>query len=170
MLIERCDECGFDGGAWTEVEAIDEIGRLSARWVSAVNGLGAEVLSSRPLPSMWSIGEYVDHVRVVLFGMRFVLDIALDSPGTDLGSSPEPVFAPEAARFDIAEVLDQLSIEARQLRDRLGGLGPEQWRATVRFDGQDHDARWICRHAVHDANHHLDDVAHLRSAVESSAG
>jgi hypothetical protein len=44
---------------------------------------------------MWSIAEYVDHVREVLFGMRFLLDTAVHDPGTDLAEPPEPSFEPE---------------------------------------------------------------------------
>ena len=32
---------------------------------------------------MWSIAEYADHVREVLFGMRFVLDTALTFDGRE---------------------------------------------------------------------------------------
>ena len=85
--VEMCAECGFDGAAWTDADAVSEIAALHDRWPLAVDGLRLPDLLRRPDPSMWSIAEYVDHVREVLFRMRFLLDTALNSPGSELGDS-----------------------------------------------------------------------------------
>jgi DinB superfamily len=114
---------------------------------------------------MWSIAEYVDHVREVLFGMRFVLDTAVGQPGTDLGEPPEPRFDPEPRAIDIGVALSGIDREASALRDRLAELPDSAWNSKVTAGGDAIDARWIARHAVHDATHHLLDVDRLREAL-----
>jgi hypothetical protein len=74
MPVERCSECGFDGDDWTDASALHTIGELPERYRTATAGLGQHDAVRRSLPATWSIVEYVDHVREVLFGMRFVLD------------------------------------------------------------------------------------------------
>lgn len=169
MPIERCDECGFDGSLWTDAEAIAAIAELPERWRRTVADVEVAAAVRRPIDQMWSIAEYVDHVRETLFGMRFVLDMAFESPDADLGEPPEPAFTPGPRQIDVSDALMRLSDEANELHARLIHLGSDQWRASVRFGGEDHDAHWICRHAVHDATHHLGDVDRLKAALVSSA-
>lgn len=163
--VERCDECGFDGAAWTDAAAVTAIGELPDRWVEATSDVSDTDLIRRPIADMWSIGEYVDHVREVLFGMRFVVDIAVASPETDLGPAPPSAFSEDAAQIDVRRALGGLRREADQLAERLDALTEAQWSSTVRFDGADHDVHWIARHAVHDATHHLLDLDRLRTAL-----
>ena len=163
--VEVCGECGFDGRAWTDADAVSTISDLPGRWSGAVAGLTDAELRRRPIPTMWSIAEHVDHVREVLFGMRFLLDTALKSPGTDLGEPPEPTFEPEPRAINIDVALAGLSREAAQLADALADTPPPTWTSTVIVSGDVLDPHWIARHAVHDPTHHLRDVARLRAAL-----
>lgn len=165
MTAERCDQCGFDGDAWADAAAVDAIATLPRRWRGALAGLSDDQLLRRPIPDMWSIAEYVDHVREVLFGMRFVLDSAVAQPGIDLGDPPEPRFDPEPRHIDSAAALQGVGREARALVDRLSELDQTAWTAVARVGDQSVDAPWIVRHAVHDATHHLLDVERLRAAL-----
>ena len=165
MPSERCEECGFDSDEWTDESALDAISGLADRWDAVVAGLAGEALHRRPIPDMWSIGEYVDHVREVLFGMRFVLDSAVQSPGIDLGPPPEIPFDPEPRAVDVAVALAGVRREAEALRSRLTELTALEWSATAIVGGDALDAHWIARHAVHDASHHLADVARLKQAL-----
>jgi DinB superfamily len=167
MAWDRCDECGFDGERWTDEGAVDAIGRLPARWEAAVAGLDDAGVLRRPIPGMWSIGEYVDHVREVLFAMRFVLDSAVAEPGVDLGEAPEPEFAPAPRAIDVRRALAGIDREATELSRRFEELPVTSWTATATIGGDAVDARWICRHAVHDATHHLQDVERLRRALDT---
>jgi hypothetical protein len=114
---------------------------------------------------MWSIAEYADHVREVLFGMRFLVDVAVSRPGTDLGPSPDSRFDPAPRPIDVEIALDGIAREATSLRESLSELPAGAWASTVVLDGTDVDPHWIARHAVHDANHHLLDVERLRNAL-----
>jgi DinB superfamily len=162
---EICTECGFDGDDWTDDDAVSAIAELPGRWSQAVDGLSQSDLRRRPITSMWSIAEYTDHVREVLFGMRFLLDTAVSDPGTHLGDSPEPRFDPEPRPIDIHTALTGLSAEAEQLGDALAAVQPSDWRSKVIVGDDSHDVHWIARHAVHDATHHLRDVERLRAAL-----
>jgi DinB superfamily len=163
--VEICDECGFDGRAWTDADAVSAIAGLPRRYASAVAGLADLDRQRRPIPTMWSIAEYVDHVREVLFGMRFLVDVALADPGTDLGDAPVPVFEPAPRALDVDTALAGLATEAKQLSDALGAAPSDRWTSHVIVDGGELDVHWIARHAVHDPTHHLGDVARLRVSL-----
>jgi hypothetical protein len=165
MRVERCGECGFDSEGWSDGAALDEISRLATQWIEAVAGLDAEQLQRRPIPGMWSIAEYADHVREVLFGMRFVLDSAVNQPGVDLGVPPEPEFAATPRAIDVTLALAGIDSEAKALRDRLAELAEGSWSSAAIVGDDAVDAHWICRHAVHDASHHLGDVRRLRQSL-----
>jgi hypothetical protein len=162
---EVCTECGFDGGQWTDDDAVSAIAELPGRWSLAVDGVSQSDLRRRPIPSMWSIAEYLDHVREVLFGMRFLLDTAITDPGTHLDDPPEPRFDPAPRDIDVDSALTGLHAEAEQLGDALAAAQPSDWRSTVIVGDESHDLHWIARHAVHDASHHLRDVERLRAAL-----
>jgi DinB superfamily len=163
--VEVCAECGFDGQEWTDADAVIAISDLPTRWCDAVAGLTDADLQRRPFPTMWSIAEYVDHVREVLFGMRFLLDTAVNDPGTDLGEPPEPTFEPEPRPIDVDVALAGLSHEAEQLSCALADMPRSAWTSTVIVSGDALDLRWIARHGVHDPTHHLRDVSRLRAAL-----
>ena len=163
--IERCSECGFDSDAWTDAQAIEAIGGLPARWVEATSGLDVEALERRPIAEMWSIGEYTDHVREVLFGMRFVLDSAIIESGIDLGDIPQSEFTPEPRSIDVPSALAGIDRESQALADCLTELPKSMWNVTATAGGIEMDAHWVARHAVHDVTHHLGDVTHLRAAL-----
>ena len=162
---ERCSECGFDSDVWSDAAAIEAISLLPGRWVEATNGLDVEALTRRPIIEMWSIGEYTDHVREVLFGMRFVLDSATAESGIDLGEVPQSEFTPEPRSVDVTFALAGINRESRTLVECLTMLSKPMWNATATVGGIEMDAHWIARHAVHDATHHLGDVTHLRAAL-----
>ena len=170
MTRERCDECGFDGDVWTDAAALIAIADLPTRWSRAVTGLQLEDLLRRPVPGTWSIAEYVDHVREVLFGMRFVLDSAVAQPGADLGEPPEALFSPEPRVVEIRQALDGIAHETRALLDRFAELSGSDWTASAGISGDRVDAHWIVRHALHDATHHLLDVDRLRTALSHGRG
>ena len=77
MATERCEACGFDGERWSDADAVAAVDELPPRFVDAVRGLGEDEVQRRLIVGTWSIAEYVDHVREVLFGMRFLLDSAV---------------------------------------------------------------------------------------------
>ncbi len=164
MAVERCDECGFDGAEWTDSRALDAIAELPGRWKTALSNIDPVDAQRRPIPGMWSILEYADHVREVLFGMRFVLDSAVAQPGVDLGETPEPRFEQTPRDVDHGAALEGIAREAESLLHRLRKLSHHEWERRAIIGDDEVDGHWICRHAVHDARHHLMDVERLRVA------
>jgi len=165
VAVERCEECGFDGDEWTDDRALDAIAELPARWTTAISDIDPVDAQRRPIPGMWSILEYADHVREVLFGMRFVLDSAVAQPGVDLGEAPEPTFEPTLRNVDRGAALEGITREAELLRQRLHKLSQLEFESTAVVGDYEVDGHWICRHAVHDATHHLMDMERLRVAL-----
>lgn len=142
-----------------------ELVRLPDRWVAAIDGLPAGDLLRRPRPDRWSIAEYTDHIRETVFGMRFILDIAVADPGTDLGEPPATRFDPQPRHIDTDAALAALIAEIKLLVTRLGEFDDELWTRTVTIEGDEVDGHWIVRHALHDVTHHLADVAALRALL-----
>jgi hypothetical protein len=165
VSVERCQECGFNADDWSDAGAIAAIQHLPSQWSSALDGLSLGDQLRRPVQQRWSIAEYTDHVREVLFGMRFLLDAAISQPGTDLGPLPPSEFSTEPRQIDVQSALVGLDHEARLLSRQLSELPVDDWLLTVTFDGNAVDPHWIARHVVHDATHHLLDIVRLRSAL-----
>jgi hypothetical protein len=162
MDFERCSECGFNGKEWSDAAAISAVERLPSRFADAVAGLSSHDLVSRPVDGQWSIAEYADHVREVLFGMRFLLDVAVTQPGTDLGESPSSHFESDPRQIDIDAAFAGIEREVTSLVRTFSELTTNEWESVVTLDGANLDPHWIIRHAVHDSTHHLLDIGRLR--------
>jgi Protein of unknown function (DUF664) len=165
VSVERHGECGFDSDDWGDASAIAAIRRLPLQWIAGVAGLTPTDQLRRPVHQMCSIAESADHVREVLFAIRFLLDTAISQPGTDLGESPQPQFDSQPRQIDVEAALNGIGNEAHALTQRLCGFSSDDWSLTVTFDGTSVDPHWIARHIVHDATHHLLDIDRLRSAL-----
>ena len=163
--FERCDTCGFNGEEWSDAASISAIAGLPTRFADAVAGLSSDDLLRRPLDGQWSIAEYVDHVREVLFGMRFLLDISVTRPGTDLGESPSSPFESEPRQIDIGAAVVGIEREVTSLFKTFSELSPNEWHSTMTLDGAKVDPHWIVRHTVRDSTHHLRDMERLRLAL-----
>jgi hypothetical protein len=165
VTVEQCQECGFNGDDWSDVGALEALVELPSRWAIAVSGLTFRDANRRPVLEMWSVAEYADHVREVLFGMRFLLETTISQPGTDLGPSPETRFDAEPRQIEVKSALDGIDRESTTLRASISELPATAWESTIILDDTGVDPHWIVRHAVHDATHHLLDVQRLRKAL-----
>jgi DinB superfamily len=165
MTVEQCQQCGFNGDDWSDVVALEALLELPSRWAIAVSGLTFRDANRRPVPEMWSIAEYADHVREVLFGMQFLLETAISQPGADVGASPESRFDAEPRQIEVKRALDGITRESTTLRVSISKLPATAWESTIILDDTGVDPHWIVRHAVHDATHHLLDVERLSEAL-----
>ena len=154
MVAERCDECGFDAAP------LDRPGRphhprRAGRAVGPPPGRADEhVLHTRPSPQQWSIAEYTQHLGETLWAMRFLVDLAQETPGHDLGEVHGRPFDPEPAEVDLAAARARLSPGGRPLRAALAAVASEAWPdATVTLQrraggpGLDRSPRPARRHA-----------------------
>lgn len=164
-MIEVCAECGFRGSDWDVEQALQFLATLPDAWAAITTGLDAVDLGRRTRSDRWSIAEYTDHVRETTFGMRFLIDVAVDTPGTDLGSPPEPRFDATPRAIDVEYSLRRFRLEVELLVARATALDPQHWSSTVVVGAQDVDVLWILRHAVHDLSHHLRDIEAIRRSA-----
>jgi MOSC domain-containing protein YiiM len=162
MPIETCEECRFDSRRWNDLDAVTTIRSLAVRWAYTIEGLDPALLLTRPDPTTWSIAEYTDHAREALWAMRFLVEVALNDPGTDLGPAPMPDGGPVPRAIDTDQALDALGEEARLLYEVAAATPPDRWSAWVTIDGERRDVGWTLRHAVHDVSHHLHDIGRIR--------
>jgi MOSC domain-containing protein YiiM len=164
--VDRCDECHFDGGRWTDQDVLTTLGVLAELWDGHLDGAGERVLHVRPDAETWSIAEYTQHLPDTLWAMRFLAELAATAPGTDLGHVERPTFDAEPAMVDLEAARARLREESALLAGALAAVPPEEWPArTVGFSGDVVDLGWIGRHALHDATHHLHDVGRIRVAL-----
>jgi hypothetical protein len=124
----------------------------------------------RPEPGVWSMVEYVCHLRDVFV----VYTIRLHRARTE----HEPVLEPmlndlRARRFrynerELAPVLDELDAAVAGCGAEIDRMGPLDWdRHVVRLPGERRTARWLARQAAHEGTHHRADLRRVRSAVGS---
>ena len=116
VLAGPCDCCGFDPDIRTDSAAITDLAATPSRWASVLAGVSEVNLCRRPVSDSWSIAEYVDHVRETMFVMRFLLEVAVDTPELDLGAVVEPTFDAEARRIDSSRAQRAHADEVRKLR------------------------------------------------------
>jgi DinB family protein len=160
MEPERCAECGFDATLLTTADAITALRSLGRRWREAFEDVPDEILRRRPAPDVWSPLEYGAHTRDVLALIGHGVDEILnDTHPTFPVIEPEPD-APDHGynALDPDRVLSKLADNAAVMADRAARALPQHWSRTATIGGDEVDAGWLLRHAVHDATHHLRDV------------
>jgi DinB superfamily len=161
--VESCEICGF---AWESVGR-EEVGpRIEAGTARIASLLAAdpERASVRPSPQRWSALEYAGHVRDVLTMLRdrLVVGLVEDDP------TFKPMYRDE--RVDLGlyrdETVDDLAGElgtATRMFNRLfESVDPQHLGRPVQY-GFPSPARrtllWMGQQAVHEVEHHGDDIA-----------
>jgi MOSC domain-containing protein YiiM len=162
VRTETCDACGFDSSRWNAQDTRTTIASLAVRWRLYLEGLPPALALVRPDDTTWSIAEYTDHVREVLWSMRFIVELARSEPGRDLGDVPTATFAPSVPEIDLARALADLDHETAALFDLARVIPVADWDSAVVVDGDEWSIGWTFRHAVHDVSHHLGDVGRIR--------
>lgn len=156
---EQCRTCGFESTDWDDLDTRRTIGLTGTLFELWTDGMTDEAAKARPASEVWSAMEYADHTRETLFGLRVMIEVALERDGADLGPAIDPDEPGVARVLDRAAVLAALDEEAATFAARLGDIETEQWRRSVTLGGVPRTVRWAARHAVHDLWHHLIDIA-----------
>jgi MOSC domain-containing protein YiiM len=169
--LEVCDECGFDSRRWRAHDADTFMGALGWWWRSALSGLDPADLTRRPAPSTWSILEYGVHSANATEALRRSLERVLAGDtweATDRVNPPRVDASPvdEPCRADLPQVLDDIETSGSRLAAVAKATKAAGWRRTAEREGRPPvRADSILFHAVHDASHHLMDVARAISAL-----
>ena len=122
----------------------------------------------RPRPEVWSVTEYVCHLRDVYA----TYTIRLHRTRTEDRPVLEPMLNDLRARrfgyndLDVGPILDELAATAAGFCAEIAATRPTDWdRVATRLPGETRTARWLVRQAMHEGVHHLGDIRRVGAAV-----
>ena len=154
-----CPPCGMRYVDLTIAGASQIVAAMPAQAREAVSRV--ERRHGRPAEGVWSVAEYVCHLRDV--AMAFT--IRLHRARTEDRPALEPVYNDLRARrfryddHDVDAVLDELAIVTPGLLDEVARFGDADWDRTVtRLPHEERTARWLLRQAAHEGVHHVADI------------
>jgi DinB superfamily len=157
----RCDECGFDYAAGSLDDALAGIAAVPAAVRAALTTVPPARRHGRPASGVWSVAEYVCHLRDVFVTST----IRLYRTRTEDRPVLEPMLNDlRAARFryderDLVAVLDELDAAVAGVADEAARFAPGDWaRTATRLPGEERTASWLIRHARHEGVHHVRDI------------
>jgi hypothetical protein len=159
VLERRCPDCGF-AAADVAVEQLPEaVLENAAAWVTALAGPGVTL---RPSPGVWSVLEYACHVRDVhrVFGDRVHQLLTDDGPRFANWDQDATAIEDGYATQDPAVVGPELLAAAAAVAEQYAAVPPDAWgRRGTRSDGSEFTLASLGRYHLHDAVHHLHDIA-----------
>lgn len=163
-----CQDCGLSYQEISVEAAIQVVHSIPTKVRDAVLGIPKEVWRQHPRPGAWSVAEYLCHVRDVYS----TYTIRLHRARTEDRPALEPMFNDlRARRFrynesDVNAVLGELEATAAGFCEEIDRTGSEHWdRVVTRLPNEERTARWLVRQAMHEGQHHLDDIHETGEAV-----
>jgi hypothetical protein len=167
-----CSRCAL---AYSEIQlehAAEVIQAIPAVVRAAVFAVPDHARRQRPDPRVWSVTEYVCHLRDVYA----TYTIRLHRARTEDRPALEPMLNDlRARRFrynerSVVPILDELAANAAGFCDEIASAGPQDWdRVATRLPGEQRSARWLVRQAMHEGVHHLADIRAVGTAAGTSA-
>jgi hypothetical protein len=166
-----CAACALAYPDITVEDAVEVISGLPAAVRAAVRAIPVEALRVRPRPGVWSVTEYVCHLRdvYVSYTVRLFRTRTEDSP------TWEPMLNDlRAKRFqyndcDIAAMLAEIDVATRGFCAEIACCGQGDWdRRATRLPTEQRTARWLVRQAMHEGVHHLGDIRRIGEALAQS--
>ncbi|MGZ4564421.1 MAG: DinB family protein [Mycobacterium sp.] len=159
-----CAVCGLSYPDTRLDDAVGVIAGLPDAVRDVLSAISPEALRVRPGPEVWSVAEYLCHLRDVYVSFT----IRLYRVRTEQQPAFEPMFNDlRARRFryndcDIDATLDELAAAAAGFRDEVARTGDHGWgRTATRLPGERRTARWLVRQAMHEGVHHLGDIRRI---------
>jgi uncharacterized damage-inducible protein DinB len=168
----RCDVCAL---AYPEIsirDAVNAIVGLPGAVREVVGTIPPEAHRVRPAPQVWSVAEYLCHIRDVYVSFT----IRLHRTRTEDRPALEPMFNDlRARRFrynacDLETTLDELAAAAAGFCEEIARTGEHDWsRVATRLPGEQRTARWLVRQAMHEGIHHLGDIRRIGETLSGAA-
>jgi len=159
-----CDACSVVYLETRIDDAVGFIAGLQGAVREAVGAIPPEMRRLRPSPDVWSVAEYLCHLRDVYVSFT----IRLHRIRTEQQPALEPMFNDlRARRFryndcDIDATLGELAAAAAGFCDEVARTGEHDWdRVATRLPGEERTARWLVRQAMHEGVHHLGDIRRI---------
>jgi hypothetical protein len=167
--------CAVCGLAYLEIgigDAVNSIEGVPVAVREAVRAIPPELHRVRPGPAVWTVAEYVCHLRDVYI----TFTIRLHRTRTEHQPALEPMFNDlRARRFryndcDLAATLDELAVAATGFCEQIARTREEDWnRVATRLPGERRTARWLVRQAMHEGVHHLGDIRTIGETLGRAA-
>jgi DinB superfamily len=163
-----CEDCGLAYAEVTLADAVVEIRGIPDAAGAALAAVPAGARPLRPSSDVWSVTEYVCHLRDVYasFTIRLRRIRTEDEPAVD------PMYGDlRAVRFryadaDAGAVLEELGRAVAGFCDEVADTRPEEWSRTMRrLPGEVRTASWLVRHAAHEGRHHVRDIERVGRKV-----
>jgi DinB superfamily len=165
-----CEDCGLTYGDLAVHDAVAEIRGIPDAARAGVAAVPEGALRLRPSAGVWSVAEYVCHLRDVYasFTIRLRRIRTEDEPQVD------PMFGDlRAVRFryadaDVGAVLAELERVVAGFCDEVADTRAEEWSRTLRrLPEEVRTASWLVRHAAHEGRHHVRDIKRVGRTVTS---
>lgn len=156
-----CASCRLTYTEVTVELALEAIALLPAAVREVVAATPRTFLHLRADTRLWSVTEYICHLRDVYatYTIRLHRAITEDEPVL------EPMFNDlRALRFrynglDPSAVLRELEANAAGFREEAALVSDHDWsRRVTRRPGESRSARWLARQVMHEGTHHLTDI------------
>ena len=162
-----CSRCALDYSVTSVEHAAEVIQTIPAAVRDALFAVPEHARRQRPSPQIWSVTEYVCHLRDVYASYT----IRLHRARTEDRPTLEPMLNDlRARRFrynerDVVPILDELAANAAGFCEEIARAGPQDWdRVATRLPGEQRSARWLVRQAMHEGVHHLADIRTVGSS------
>ena len=160
----RCSSCDMRYVSLSMPNATAVITAMPADAAAAVAAIDSAQLRVRPEPEIWSVIEYLCHLRDV----AITTTIRLHRARTEDRPALEPMLNDlRARRFRYADAdphatLAELGRIVSGVSDEIARISANDWARTVtRLPGEERTMRWLVRHAAHECRHHLADIARV---------
>ncbi len=167
-----CDVCALAYPETRIDDAVSVIAGLPGAVREVVCAIPPEVRRVRPSPGVWSVTEYVCHLRDVYV----TFTIRLHRVRTEHQPALEPMLNDlRVRRFryndcDLAATLDELAAAGAGFCDEVARTGEHDWdRVATRLPGEQRTARWLVRQAMHEGVHHLGDIHRIGETLSGAA-
>ncbi|WP_374022865.1 DinB family protein [Mycobacterium sp. HNNTM2301] len=159
-----CADCGLSYSDTPLDDAIGAIAGLPDAAREAVSEIPPQARRVRPGPGVWSVAEYLCHLRDVYVSFT----IRLHRVRTEDQPAWEPMLNDlRARRFryndcDIDATLAELAAAVAGFRDEVARAKDHDWdRTGSRLPDERRTARWLVRQAMHEGVHHLGDIRRI---------
>jgi DinB superfamily len=169
-----CSECGFDWDGESGnilcalTDATAEISKAFEHSNELTDDEFDRLIRVRPSPEVWSIVEYLAHLRDVFsfYSDRIELVLTNDRPELTTRDFDELARTSDYRNEDPTRVLGEIEAIIVAAGNRLATLQEEQWaRIGIGSSGKDRTVLVLARRIAHENQHHLLDIRRVRKLI-----
>lgn len=159
-----CAECALGYSDVSVEDAVSVIVGLPSAVREVISAIPIDALRIRPSKRVWSVAEYLCHLRDVYVAST----IRLHRVRTEDRPVLEPMLNDlRARRFryndcDFEVTLSELAAAVAGFCEEVARTAEGDWdRIATRLPGEDRTARWLVRQALHEGVHHIGDIRRI---------